>query len=84
MLNRVTDNELEDLIQSQSHGIMDFPDYPCHTQAVERCVKMVTEASMAVAGEKARDGFIRSQLQSRAIMPSFETKKNYNVSKRSN
>ncbi|XP_050500881.1 neuroligin-3-like [Diabrotica virgifera virgifera] len=38
---------------------------------------MVTEASMSVIGESARDGFIRAKIKSRSIMPSFETKKDY-------
>lgn len=53
--------------------------YPCHTQATERCVKLVTEASAAVCGPKRRDGFIRTRLQSRNIMPVFETKKHFKV-----
>lgn len=84
MLHKVSDKELEDLLQAQSHIILEFPDFPCHTQAVERCVKMVTEASMTVSGEKARDGFIRSKIQSRAIMPSFDTKKKFNAQKKQN
>ncbi|CAG4928614.1 unnamed protein product [Colias eurytheme] len=51
--------------------------YPCHTQATERCVKIVTEASAAVCGPIRRDGFIRTRLLSRKIMPVFETKKDY-------
>jgi len=36
--------------------------FPCHTQAVERAVKLVTDASTAVCGESARDGFIRARI----------------------
>ena len=36
------------------------PKYKCHTQAVERAVKLVTEAASSVVGEEARDGFIRA------------------------
>ena len=32
------------------------------TQAVERCIKVVTEASQSVCGKNRRDGFIRSRL----------------------
>ena len=35
------------------------PNYPCHTQSVERGVKLVSEASQAVNGQAQRDGFIR-------------------------
>ena len=37
---------------------MKISKFPCHTQAVERCVKLVTEASAAVC-EKDRDGWIK-------------------------
>lgn len=50
---------------------------PCHTQDVERCVKMVTEASQKVAGPDARDGYIRSQIKSRSLMPKFGSKKDF-------
>lgn len=50
---------------------------PCHTQAVERCVKLVTEASLAVCGSDARDGFIRNRILGRQILPKFDTKTDY-------
>ena len=34
------------------------PEYPCHTQCVERYVKLVTEASEAVYGAENRNGWI--------------------------
>lgn len=51
----------------------------CHTQAVERCVKLVTEASSLVCSSDARDGLIRSRIESRQKMPSFETKRQFVV-----
>ena len=56
---------------------LQVPKWPNHTQAVERAVKAVTEASSAVTGFKERDGFIRQRILSRKEMPSFETKANY-------
>ena len=35
------------------------PNYLCHTQAVEKTIKLVTEAT------EARDGFIRQKIKSR-------------------
>jgi hypothetical protein len=52
---------------------------PCHTQAVERCVKLVTEASAAVCGTAARDGFIRVRNEARKKMPKFDTKNDFVV-----
>lgn len=43
--------------------------FPCHTQAVERHIKLVTEASVSVVGAVARDGYIRNRIKGR--------KKNY-------
>lgn len=54
-------------------------EMPCHTQAVERCVKLVTESSKTVCGERNRDGLIRTTLASRASMPSFDNKSKYKM-----
>lgn len=51
--------------------LINVPKYPCHTQAVERWVKLVTEACLSVCRVKERDGFIHVKLESRQIMPSF-------------
>ena len=51
------------------------PQFSCHTQSTERCVKLVTEAAAAVCGQDARDGYIRARLQHREEMPTFKTKK---------
>ncbi|KAK3920111.1 DNA-directed RNA polymerase subunit beta' [Frankliniella fusca] len=51
--------------------------FPNHTQAVERCVKLVTMASERVCGPEARDGFIRATLLSRETMPFFGSKKDF-------
>ncbi|GLV46148.1 hypothetical protein CBL_02864 [Carabus blaptoides fortunei] len=50
---------------------------PCHSQAVERDVKLVTEASTLVCGAEARDGFIRARISSRTVMPNFNTKSEF-------
>lgn len=54
-----------------------FKGFPCHSQATERIVKTVTEASAAVCGSYRRDGFIRNRLESRNLMPAFNTKCDY-------
>ncbi|GBM07703.1 Protein SSUH2 [Araneus ventricosus] len=55
----------------------DFIKFPSHTQAVERIVKLVTEASRKRVGPQNRDGFITATLKSRKKMPQFESKKDY-------
>ena len=47
---------------------MVVPVRSTHTQAVERVVKMVTNASKIVYGEDRREGFIKSQQLSKTLM----------------
>ena len=77
---------LLDMSEEQLQGLVTYrsltPDrelwrFPCHTQGVERCVKLVTEATAAVCGTKNRDGFIGARLRSRELLPTFESKKDY-------
>ena len=66
----ISESHIAEYIKSQEvyHGL---PDIPCHTQAVERHIKPVTEAAEKVW----RDGYIRTTLASRKKMPVFENKK---------
>ena len=52
---------------------------PCYTQAVERMIKLVTVASRKVCGQTSRDGYIRAALQSRKVIPTFNTKNQFQV-----
>ena len=52
-------------------------DFPCHTQSVERLIKLVTEACGKVIGRENRDGYIMAKLASYKRMPKFESKKDY-------
>ena len=38
-------------------------DFPCHTQAVERCIKLVTEAFLKVYRKDSRDSFVRATIE---------------------
>ena len=53
--------------------------FPCHTQAVERGVQLVTKASINVCGYAARQGYILNTLASRDRMPTFRNKRDYPV-----
>ena len=75
----ISDAVVADLVKSGDSQIIDFPRFPCHTQAVERCVKLVTQASAGVCGQTSRDGIIRLRLEGRRIMPTFNTKAQYCV-----
>lgn len=54
-------------------------EHPCHNQAVERHIKLVTEASAIVAGFEKRDGLIRLKIRSQKLMKTFDTKKQFNA-----
>ena len=56
---------------------MIIPRYPCHTQAVERAIKLVTEAAGSVIGQDARDGYIRQKVKSRKEVGRCHTKKEF-------
>lgn len=84
LLRSLTDDNIRKMIGDKTFSALDdmeFHLFPCHTQPVERCVKLVTEASNSVVGHEARDGFIRAKIYSREILPRFETKADYNTSK---
>jgi len=70
----------EDLVEKVRSKDNFIERFPSHTQSVERCVKMVTEAAAYVCGEDNRDKAIRAKLFGRKINPKFETKSDYNVS----
>lgn len=78
LLRRVSDEDIWSKVESgKTAEEWKFDKFPCHTQAVERCVKLVTEASQKVVGSSNRDGFIRTTLLSRATMPSFSSKSSF-------
>ena len=69
LTKKLSDEEIENIIEVP----FAVENFPCHTQMVERGVKMVTEASFKVYGE--RDAYIRQQIKSRTLIPEFRTKK---------
>ena len=68
---------IKEIIQNRQFNSNVIPNLPCHTQAVERHIKIVTEASAAVVGHENREGYIFNRIKSRQSMPSFNTKKEY-------
>ena len=55
------------------------PCYPAHTQAVERAVRVVTEAAATVTSEEARHGMITARFKHRGILPFFNAKKDFQL-----
>lgn len=74
VLRHISNEDLQIMAKGKS---LDIVDFPCHTQSLERCVKLVTEASQRVTDVNSRDGFIRTRLQSRAEMPNFGHKNKF-------
>src|SRR6218665_272052 len=60
----ISDAQLKTSIAEKETPSLFSPRFPCHSQAVERCIKFVTEASTTVSGKRNRNGFIRNKLQS--------------------
>jgi hypothetical protein len=63
LLSKLSDDNIRSAILSGNP--LEFEKLPCHTQAVERCVKLVNEASAAAFGTAKRDGFIRVRNETR-------------------
>jgi len=68
----LTDAEIEDCKMIPLHL-----NHPWHNQAVERHVKMVTEASSEVAKYEGKDGLIKQKIKSRKLMKQCNTKMHF-------
>lgn len=72
-------HDLTEIVDDPTNYKEELKDIYCHTQPVERGVKMVTEASAIIADVDKRDGAIRAKILSRKLMPKFDSKKHFNV-----
>lgn len=50
--------------------------FSCFSQAVKRCIKLITEAIADFVSE-ARDRFIKARIKSKEVLPQFETNKQF-------
>lgn len=76
----VTSQNLDELAANKVNLLdIKINDLPCHTQSVERCVKIVTEASMNASNDNDRLGLILNTLKSRNLMSRVYTKKDYQL-----
>ena len=68
----------EELQNSLLTGVkLELPILPSHSQSVERCVKLVSDASHQVYGLEARHRHINATVLSRKVRPTFESKSSY-------
>lgn len=78
LLQDLSIDELKQITESTSNtSIQHIKKFPCHTQAVERTVKLVSESSMLVTDPVKRDGVIKATLKSRRKMPLFKSKQDF-------
>lgn len=77
ILRHITNKGINEVIESQGDENLIFLKLPCHTQAVERSVKIVTEASMSLCDKNSREGLIQAKLASRKLMPRFDSKRDF-------
>ena len=65
LLSQITVDEISGRTVGANNTLLSFDKIPCHTPAVERGVKLVTEA---VCGEIALNELIRNRIKSRQQM----------------
>ncbi|GBO05495.1 hypothetical protein AVEN_263789-1 [Araneus ventricosus] len=72
----IKDKDLKEMCKEKQFPALTFEEFPCHTQSVERCVKLISEAAMKVCDDTARYGYIRAQFQARKELPTLTTRDN--------
>ena len=59
--------------------IFDLPDIPCHSQHVERTIRLVSETATKLADPKERDQRIRMTIHFRKCMSHFNSKQDFTM-----
>ena len=79
MLRSLTSYEVE--VWANEEVPVKYPllKIPCHSQAVERHIRLVSDASLKSSSVEQRDGMIRATIHSREKIPRFSSKKDYVV-----
>ncbi|GBL91020.1 hypothetical protein AVEN_184410-1 [Araneus ventricosus] len=73
----IKDKDRKEMRKEEEFPVLTLEEFPCDTQFVERCVKLISEAAMKVCGENTRDGYIRAKLQARKELPTSDNKEQY-------
>lgn len=74
-MKTITNENFQLLVEQKGEGDICLQRLPCHTQAVEIAVKTVTEASSTLCSKSDKEGFIKAHIESRRVMPKFDSKK---------
>jgi hypothetical protein len=77
ILSNVSSETILSLVESGGDDDVLFLRLPCHTQAVERAVKTVTEASLQLCNKNSRESLIKTKIESRKRMPKFDSKQDF-------
>ena len=72
-ISTLSDQELEGVADAP----LVVPLWKCHTQPVERGIRLLSDACLQVSCPEERDGYMRQRLYSRLQMPSFRAKQHY-------
>ena len=70
-----SESELRELLLNGTK--LDLPDLPSHSQAIERTVKLTTEASQTLYGFEARHQHITAKVLSQKLRTAFLSKGSY-------
>ena len=71
LLSGTSNDDLEQLQADSFKGI------PCHSQAVERCIKDISGTTLKVFGHKSRHGMVMQCTKSRAELPKVDCKSDF-------
>ena len=71
----ISDDELQNSLLTGEK--INFPDFPSHSQGVERAVKLVTEASQSMYGFEVRHQHILAKVLCQQLRPAFSSKGSY-------
>ena len=75
----LSQQEIDENITTAACAPQKISAFPCHSQAVEKLVRVVTKAAGKVCGWESREDYIRVKLASRKKMPRFASKRDYVV-----
>ena len=77
LTKHISTAQIKAWILSSTDVDVDIQPFPCHNQAVECVIKIVTESSSEVYDHDKRDCYIRVLLNRRKLMPRLDTKSEF-------